>query len=271
VKLGLVRVDAGGGADPRGGECLVRFSVTDSGIGISKDVQARLFRAFSQADGSTTRRFGGTGLGLAVSKQLCEMMGGEIGLDSEPGEGSTFWFTIRAPILDAAPATAVPTSPVPAAADRAAETLPLSSLSGPRVLLAEDSAVNAEIARAVLKTAGCRVTSAVNGRLAVDAWRSQPFDLVLMDCQMPELDGFDATREIRALEAAGGAHVPIIALTANAMEGDRERCIAAGMDDYLSKPFKRAALHAVLARWVPADAAAADAASVPLKVAGASA
>jgi len=234
------------------GECMLRFSVIDTGIGIGEEARSRLFRAFSQADGSTTRRFGGTGLGLAVSKQLCEMMGGGIGLRSEPGKGSTFWFTIRAPILDAKPASAVQAALAPAAVDRSAETLPPASRSGPRVLLAEDSAVNAEIARAVLKAAGCRVTAAVNGRLAVDAWRSQRFDLVLMDCQMPELDGFDATREIRALEqAGGGARVPIIALTANAMEGDRERCIAAGMDDYLSKPFKRAELHAALARWVP--------------------
>ena len=252
VKLSIARVDEAPAANLRGGECLIRFSVTDSGIGISEEAQARLFRAFLQADGSTTRRFGGTGLGLVVSKQLCEMMGGAIGLRSEPGKGSTFWFTIRASILDASQATAV--RPAPTVADRAAETLPPASRTGPRVLLAEDSAVNAKIARAVLKAAGCRVTSADNGRSAVEVWRDQPFDLVLMDCQMPELDGYDATREIRALEA-GTARVPIIALTANAMEGDRERCIAAGMDDYLSKPFKRAALHAVLARWVPAESA----------------
>ncbi|MBY0437789.1 MAG: response regulator [Burkholderiales bacterium] len=249
VKLGIARVDE---PATSGDDCLIRFSVTDSGIGISDEAQARLFRAFSQADGSTTRRFGGTGLGLAVSKQLCEMMGGDIGLRSESGKGSTFWFTIRAPILDATQASTVRADPLPVIPDRAAETLPPVSRSGPRVLLAEDSAVNAEIARAVLKAAGCRVTAVANGRLAVEAWRSQPFDVVLMDCQMPELDGFGATREIRALEAGASVRVPIIALTANAMEGDRERCLAAGMDDYLSKPFKRAQLHAVIARWVPA-------------------
>jgi CheY-like chemotaxis protein/HPt (histidine-containing phosphotransfer) domain-containing protein len=121
---------------------------------------------------------------------------------------------------------------------------------GARVLLAEDNAVNQEIARAMLEGAGCRVTIAVNGRMAVEHWLAQPYELVLMDCQMPELDGFEATRGMRTLEAASGARTPIVALTANAMDGDRERCLEAGMDDYLAKPFKRSELMAVLRRWI---------------------
>ena len=256
VKLAVSHGDAPEGGLPVG-YCLLRFSVTDSGIGISEEAQERLFRTFTQADGSITRRFGGTGLGLAVSKQLCEMMGGSIGLHSAPDRGSTFWFTICIEAIDRTSALAV----APSARDRPvaglAETIPRRPESGPRVLLAEDSPVIAEIAQAILETAGCRVTSAVNGRLAVDAWRREPFDLVLMDCQMPECDGFDATREIRSLEAGSAAHVPIVALTASTMDGDRDRCMAAGMDDYLTKPFNRSELHALLARWVvPADAAA---------------
>jgi CheY-like chemotaxis protein len=256
VKLAVSHGDAPEGGLP-GGHCLLRFSVTDSGIGISEEAQGRLFCAFTQADGSITRRFGGTGLGLAVSKQLCEMMGGSIGLHSAPDRGSTFWFTICAEAIDRTPALSVAPSACARPVAGLAETIPPRPESGPRVLIAEDSPVIAEIARAILKAAGCRVTFAVNGRLAVDAWRRESFDLVLMDCQMPECDGFDATREIRSLEAGSAAHVPIVALTANTMEGDRERCMAAGMDDYLSKPFNRSELQALVARWVvPADAAA---------------
>ncbi len=364
------------GAQPP--QCRLRISVRDSGIGISSEAQARLFQAFNQADGSTTRRFGGTGLGLAVSRQLAAMMGGEIGVQSEPGRGSTFWFTIRAEIMAGA-------KPAPVRADlhgmrvlivednatnrtillhqitalgavcelaedgmaglaelraglargcpyhlalidmkmprmngielisavraeaglRDTRLAMLTSMSGAgeaaatraagadayltkpvrreelanalarltsvtsagtsvagayadaafdcrgaRVLLAEDNPVNQEIARAMLESAGCQVTVAVNGRAAVEQWAAQRFELVLMDCQMPELDGFEATRELRARETAGSARIPIVALTANAMDGDRERCLAAGMDDYLSKPFKRSDLTAVLRRWL---------------------
>ena len=359
-------------------KCLLRISVRDTGIGISAEAQARLFQAFSQADGSTTRRFGGTGLGLAVSKQLAAMMGGEIGVQSEPGRGSCFWFTVFAETLEGG-------QPAPVRADlhgiralivednatnrtilqhqvmtlgaacdlavdgvaglaamraalargtpyhlalidmkmprmngidlmravRADATLQgtrlamLTSMSaagevaatraagadayltkpvrreelfvalarlagtvvadvpeadvhdtavldcrGAQVLLAEDHPVNQEIVRAMLEGAGCRVTLAVNGRCAVAEALKQSFALVLMDCQMPELDGFEATRQIRAHETQGRAWVPIVALTANAMAGDRERCLAAGMDDYLSKPFTRSDVTAVLRRWL---------------------
>ncbi len=358
-------------------QCLLRFTVVDSGTGISPEVQARLFQPFSQADMSTSRRFGGTGLGLAVCKQLAGMMGGEIGVVSEPGRGSSFWFTVRVDILDAgksAPARADlkgvrvlivednatnraillhQVTGLGAVCDVAADGLAgleamraalarggayhlalidmkmprmngielmravradaglrdtrlamLTSLSaageaaatraagadayltkpvrraelfnalaglmgttaaeapaavahepaaldyrGARVLLAEDNPVNQEVARAMLERAGCRVTIAVNGRAAVERWLAQPFELVLMDCQMPELDGFEATREIRTRET-GRVRVPIVALTANAMADDRERCLAAGMDDYLPKPFKRSDLMAVLQCWI---------------------
>ncbi len=362
------------------GHCQLQFSIDDTGIGIPTPVMARLFQAFTQADASTTRRFGGTGLGLAVSRQLTALMGGEIGAHSEPGKGSRFWFTIRAEILQGDVKTpvratlggmkilivddnatnrsilehqvtafgAVCQSAVDGCAGleamhsalergapfdlalidmkmprmngldliRAARAdarlqgtrlLMLTSMStageaamarssgadayltkpvrrqdlfdalarlagsipsrtsletehraerlnfgGAAVLLAEDHPVNQDIARAMLEQAGCRVTVAANGRLALEAVLKQDFALVLMDCQMPELDGFEATRQIRAREAGGNTRVPIVALTANAMAGDRARCIDAGMDDYVSKPFKRSDVTAVLQRWLGA-------------------
>ncbi len=232
---------------------MLRFAVTDSGIGISREVQARLFQPFSQADSSTTRRYGGTGLGLVICKELVAMMGGAIGLDSEPGRGSTFWFTIRAGLAgDAEHArsaqpmdTASPKASVAAADEQRVD------FNGARVLLAEDNAVNQELVLAMLNGAGVLVTVAANGRIAVDTWLNQPFDLVFMDCQMPELDGFEATREMRAHEAAGRARTPIVALTANAYAEDRRRCLDAGMDDYLPKPFNRSSLTAMLRRWIP--------------------
>jgi signal transduction histidine kinase/CheY-like chemotaxis protein/HPt (histidine-containing phosphotransfer) domain-containing protein len=384
VTLDIERV-AGPAAASEPSHCVLRFTVCDSGIGISEEAQSRLFQAFSQADGSTTRRYGGTGLGLAVCKQLAELMGGSIGVDSAPGRGSKFWFTtpvqaidvpgpeagsglggIRAIVIDDSPAqrdavrrqveamgghcdvaadglaglaamrsASAHGTPIRVAlidatlprmsgmdlirAVRADESLHgtaialLTSLSGAgetasahaagadmiltkplrhrelasaldrlagrgsietsvvlaqeenidcmgaRVLLAEDNAVNQEIARSMLETAGCDVTLADNGRLAVEQWRAQAFDLVLMDCQMPELDGLEATAAIRTAEAGTGKRVRIVALTANAMEGDRNRCLAAGMDDYLSKPFRRHELTAVLRRWIDPARKARDA------------
>ena len=379
-------------------ECGVRVSVTDTGIGMDEDTIQRLFTAFSQADASTTRRYGGTGLGLAISKQLAELMGGAIGAESRPGEGSTFWFTLclgvhsgasaltagtahdarlaglRALIVEdnptnrsilehqvgvmgmrldaahhgeralemlrAAAASGAPfdialidrkmprmdgvrlleevradpalqdlktvmlsspehagemneargagvdaylIKPVPFA--RLAKTIrrvlgvspeedsqsivrPAPSLRGACVLLAEDNAVNREIGIAMLETLGCTVDCAGDGSEAIAQAAARSYDLVLMDCQMPELDGFGATQRIRDLEATGslpgaiarGARrLPIVALTANAMQGDRERCLQAGMDDYLSKPFSQEQLRIVLERWV--EPRASDAAS----------
>lgn len=360
---------------------VLRCEVQDTGVGISEEAQKRLFAAFSQADGSTTRRFGGTGLGLAIARQLVHLMGGEIGVTSVPGQGSTFWFTVqleynptqqsqktapaqslagtRVLIVDDNPtnrfileaqlmtwaaeviSTASATEaleqlrramtqgkPVDMAildihmpdidgvmlarmlkADPALRNIPLLALSSvdqqpyaeegtssnffawlrkparqsllqdclwrqryaaeqaapppvcpeppaptiqARILLTEDNAVNREVAMAMLEFHGCSVDLAEDGRQAVEAVSKHPYDLVLMDCQMPVMDGFAATAAIRQHEATSGSgqHVPIIALTANAMEGDRERCLAAGMDDYLSKPFSQQNLLATLQRWI---------------------
>ena len=244
TESGRVSVTVERGADDR-----LRFAVADTGIGIAEQSRLAIFDAFAQADASHSRRYGGTGLGLSISKQLIELMGGALGLDSTPGEGSTFHFEVPF-----APATQ-------AIADTAAATGPraLPRLQG-HVLLAEDNAVNEVVASAMLESFGLRVSVAQNGRQALDAVGAQAFDLVLMDCQMPELDGFEAVRRIRRREqehgAAASPRQAIVAVTANAVEGDRERCLAAGMDDYLSKPFNKADLHALLSRWLPAAAAA---------------
>jgi signal transduction histidine kinase/ActR/RegA family two-component response regulator len=228
------------GVDSR--QTLVRFEVSDSGIGIAQEAQNRLFTAFTQADVSTTRRFGGTGLGLAIARSLVELMGGDIGVQSEVGKGSNFWFTVA---LEPAMAAAQSARPAPVSKS-------LEPLAG-NVLLIEDNPHNRKIAEAMLSKFGLATEMAVNGKLGVSAWRSGDFDIILMDGQMPVLDGFAATAEIRAGEKSGGRErTPIIALTANAMEGDRERCLAAGMDDYLSKPVKLKALHAMLRKYLKA-------------------
>ncbi|MCX6028511.1 MAG: GAF domain-containing protein [Chloroflexi bacterium] len=224
---------------------ILRFTIRDTGIGLTETARRQLFQPFTQADGSMTRRYGGTGLGLAISKRLVEMMGGEIGVESAPGRGSTFWFTAQfeaAPTEDSAALT-----PTPAAA--LAPTL----LAG-RILLAEDNPDNRRLAILQLAKLGCTVHAVGDGREAVAAVLATPdaYDLVLMDCQMPEMDGFEAARAIRRAEATGDRHLPIIAMTANAMQGDREVCLAAGMDDYISKPVRWGELRQVLARW-PVD------------------
>jgi signal transduction histidine kinase/CheY-like chemotaxis protein/HPt (histidine-containing phosphotransfer) domain-containing protein len=363
---------------------LVRFEVRDTGIGMPEEVRARLFQPFVQGDSSTTRRFGGTGLGLGISKRLVELMGGEIGVESEAGAGSTFWFTVRfargvpppprqvAPdltglrvlvvddnainrlllervleswrmrcvtvadgraALEALEAAAGRHEPFELAildllmpemdglelaravrGDPRFETLPLVLLSSsghreveresqasgvgacltkpvrlsrlfdcvvtvmarterprraarrggdrvprqrrrsgprvkPRVLVVEDNQINQRLAVLVLEQLGCRVDVAGNGREALDAVARLPYDVVLMDCQMPEMDGYEATRAIRAVEETTGRHLPIIALTANVMQGDREKCLAAGMDDYLPKPVTKEAVKAMVQRW----------------------
>ncbi len=375
IELAIERVEAPS-ADGAGAPCMLRFSVTDTGIGISHEARSRLFQPFSQADGSTTRRYGGTGLGLAVCKQLAEVMGGTIGLESEPDRGSRFWFTTRVAVRDeshpgdgidlqgvrvlvveshaaqrkvltgmlgAMGASCVDVADGPSALDAMRRALVddepfavaivaarMASMSGSeliyavradrrlhgtavimltalsetvdtkagaatgadavlgkpvrrrelgeavarlagrrsaatqvveprsmetidveglRVLVAEDNPVNQMITRSLLESVGCSVTVAVDGGAALACWREQPFDLVFMDCQMPDVDGYEATRRIRDAERVAGTRVPIVALTANAMEGDRQRCLAAGMDDYLAKPFRRCDLMAVLDRW----------------------
>jgi signal transduction histidine kinase/ActR/RegA family two-component response regulator len=221
------------------------FAVEDTGIGIAPEAQSKIFDAFTQADDSTTRRYGGTGLGLAICRRLVHLMGGEIGVESRVETGSRFWFTVRLPI-DTAHTTEI--DPTAVAALRKAAPRRFNA----RVLIAEDNPVNQELLRVRLQQLGCGVDAVGNGAEALAALNQDRYDIVLMDCQMPELDGLSATVEWRRRERqAGTAPVPVIALTANAMAGFREQCLAAGMNDYLSKPFGHAQLQAVLERWLP--------------------
>jgi PAS domain S-box-containing protein len=234
----------------------VRFTVHDTGIGITPDQQTRLFESFTQGDGSSTRRHGGTGLGLAISKQLVELLGGEIGVASEPGQGSRFWFTASfglatpAEVPAAKPAVRVaPARTTAAVPKRPAVPNPVAIQSHSRILLAEDNEINQRITLRLLEKLGVAADAVVNGREAVQALEQRKYDLVLMDCQMPDMDGFEATAIVRSRED-GTHHTPICALTANAMEGDRERCLAAGMDDYISKPVGLEKLQKAVDRWV---------------------
>ena len=237
----------------------LRFEVIDTGIGIAEEAQSQIFSAFSQADSFTTRKYGGTGLGLAICRQLVALMGGAIGVDSSPNRGSKFWFEIPmehahepAKCLAASASTdIVPRLAAPVAAE------------GPLILLVEDNAVNREVALGMLENLGYRTESAVNGLLALESVAESAYAAVLMDCQMPVMDGLSATQEIRRREAKTGGRLPIIALTANAMEGNRERCLAVGMDDFLPKPFSQAQLGAVLGRWAPMARKAPEARSTP--------
>jgi len=248
----LISVGVDGDAPARPGDsCVLRISIRDTGIGITPDVRSRLFNAFTQADESTTRKYGGTGLGLAICSQLVNLMGGTIGVDSAPGEGSQFWFTIPCQVPEPVSAERGGRSAAPAAAE---------PVIGAHVLLVEDNPVNQMIAMRMLQSLGCSVELACDGAQAVECVRTGRYDLVFMDCQMPVMDGFEACRRIRALEAsAEGAaragpmtdvRLPIVALTANAISGDRERCLASGMDDYLAKPFKKEHLRTMLLRRV---------------------
>ncbi len=208
----------------------LRFSVSDTGIGIPPDQVARVFDMFAQVDGTTTRRFGGSGLGLSISRQLVELMGGTIGAESTLGIGSSFWFEVTLPLAPAAPAAPAP----PAEAAATARALP----SNPRVLLVEDSLVNRMVAAEFLNRCGCVVTVAENGQEAVDQFAPGRFDIIFMDIQMPVMDGFGATTMIRAREQAadGAGRIPIVALTANVMEDDFRQSQAVGMDAFLTKP-----------------------------------
>ncbi|CAK0769293.1 two-component system, NarL family, sensor histidine kinase EvgS [Gammaproteobacteria bacterium] len=229
----------------------LRISVIDTGIGISPRALPKLFHAFQQADGSTTRKFGGSGLGLVICRELAQLMGGDITVQSELGKGSTFTLTLPLALGQSLALTPVP----------AKQELPLAdplpddkeqSLQGIRVLLAEDNPVNLELAKAVLHRIGCEVSTAGNGLEAVELHNTQLFDIILMDVQMPDMDGFDAARTIRKHEKERGlSRLPIIALTADAMHGDRELCLAADMDDHLGKPFRLNSLLNTLKRWLP--------------------
>lgn len=218
------------------------FVVSDTGIGIEAATQAKLFQPFIQADASTTRRFGGTGLGLAICRRLAEAMGGSIDLESRVGQGSTF--TVKLPFARLPEDARVPVEFSAALPDKVA-----GSAAGGRVLVAEDNPVSQLMAAEMLKRLGYRADVVGNGEEAVRALQSLPYDLVLMDCEMPVLSGIEATRAIRAQELAG-RRVPVIAMTASALKGDREKCLEAGMDDFLPKPVRLTDLHKKLEAWM---------------------
>lgn len=220
------------------GQVLLRFEVEDTGIGIAAADRQRVFLAFEQADSSLTRKYGGTGLGLSISKRLVGLMGGAIGVTSEPGTGSCFWFTAR---LEKSGPAATP-EVAPSAADW------MSVCAGAHVLLAEDEPLNRDLAKGLLESFGVRVDLAEDGRQAVERVSQVDYDMVLMDVQMPTMNGIDAARAIRLLKS--GATLPIVALTANAFEEDRRRCLDAGMDDYITKPFTQDQLLSAVARWL---------------------
>jgi signal transduction histidine kinase/ActR/RegA family two-component response regulator len=225
---------------------LLYFEVSDMGIGIPEDALPRLFSPFEQADGSTTRKYGGTGLGLAISKRLIQLMGGEIGVRSTVGVGSTFWFTIRCAL--AANESADPVSQTSISGQLAEDTL-RSNYGHARILLVEDDWVNQEVAMELLKEViGLQVDLAEDGEKAVEMAASTPYDLILMDIQMPKLDGIAATRMIRQLP--GLKNTPILAMTANAFENDRQKCIASGMNDFIPKPVDPDVLFVKLLRWL---------------------
>jgi signal transduction histidine kinase/ActR/RegA family two-component response regulator len=235
------------------GSLAVRFSVKDTGIGLSEASQAKLFQPFMQADNSTSRKFGGTGLGLSISQNLVQLMGGEIGVQSagEGKGGSTFWFRIPLkPVAYAGPSDAHEQhSPMP---------LANKAEAGKRILVAEDNVVNQMVVLTHLKQMGYAAQAVANGREVLDTLEIGSFDLVLMDCQMPEMDGYEATRSIREIEKVTGKHIPIIALTANALKEDEEKCLASGMDAYLSKPFKKQALANLITHWLAVASAQAN-------------
>jgi PAS domain S-box-containing protein len=238
TESGYVLIEVRSRPEP-GGQEFFTISVHDTGIGIAQEKLSALFERFTQADSSTTRRFGGTGLGLAITRQLTVLMGGQIHVVSHPGEGSTFSCEIPLPLVD------------PDLSQRQPPANQQRLIAGRRILVVEDNQVNQRVASRLLEKLGCRVDLAANGIEAIQMTSRFSYDLVFMDCQMPEMDGFEASRQIRARQRSG-ARLPIIAMTAYAMKGDRERCLLAGMDDYLPKPIQPEALRGMIEKWAGA-------------------
>jgi len=229
----------------------IRFAITDTGIGIAEEQNAKLFHPFVQADGSTTRRYGGTGLGLSICKNLVDLMGGKIGIHSTPGKGSTFWFTVP-----------MEKSSEPNVAEVVQERPRITTTAKLNwVLLVEDNPVNARLALLQLKRLGYLADTASTGREAVQAVKQKQYSLILMDIQMPDIDGYEATHLIRKMELRSGLHVPIVATTAHAMPADRDKCLNAGMDDYMTKPLSLAMLAAKCKEWI----ASSETAPTPIK------
>jgi CheY-like chemotaxis protein len=222
---------------------LIKFSVQDTGIGIAENQRSVLFDAFTQADVSTTRKFGGTGLGLNITRALAQLMHGEVGVESTPNQGSTFWFTA---LLQPATQGERPEENTDTLLN--AETTLRKEYRGTHILLVEDNAINQEVATAILERVGLSVDKAENGRIALDKIQQHNYALVLMDVHMPEMDGLEATKAIRQLP--GKQDLPIIAMTANAFEEDKIACIAAGMNDFTSKPVIPTALYATILQWL---------------------
>jgi signal transduction histidine kinase/ActR/RegA family two-component response regulator len=229
-----------------GSEVWLPFEVVDTGIGIPEDGQQRLFQPFTQADNSTTRVYGGTGLGLAICKSLTEIMGGRLGVVSAPGQGSVFW--LEMPFE----AVAQEDWPIAEAESLTNPMVQLHTDNRCRILLVEDNPVNQLVASEMLKRLGYHVEVVGNGLEAIEAIRQFPFNLVLIDCDMPVMDGFEASRTIRA-EEPPSQHIPIVAMTASALKGDREKCLAAGMDDYLAKPVRLGELRKMMSIWVDSE------------------